>query len=143
MNFFNATSIIFGLELAAVVLAIFRARTRLQGKAVTVFIDNNAALAALINGDSTSIAAYYLIATFRYIVFAYDIAIWFDRVESARNIADLPTRNRSLPFPVGEIAYFPHIQEVLNFYQEKIARYIPPNTAGEMSDGPYTAMIFE
>ena len=68
---FNATSIIFGIELSAVVSAICQDRYRLKGKAITVYIDNNAALEALINGDSRSTAAFSLIDTLWYIVAAF------------------------------------------------------------------------
>ena len=97
--FFKTTSVIFGLELSAAVLAISQARHRLQGKAVTIYMDNNAALAAIVNGDSTSIAAFRLIATLWYLVAAHDISLWLERVDTAKNIADLPTRNRPFPFP--------------------------------------------
>ena len=119
--FFQATSTIFGLELSAVVLAFFAARNRLQGKSVTCYIDNNAALAAIIKGDSSSTAASKLIATLWFIISTYDIAVWFNRVETARNIADLPTRNKPLPFPVAENSAFPPLSEVIEFYNQRIA----------------------
>ena len=128
--FFQATSTIFGLELSAVVLAFFAARYRLQGKAVTCFIDNNAALAAIVNGDSSSLSASQLIDTLWFIISTRDISVWFNRVESARNIADLPTRNKPLPFPVAENATFPPLSDVIDFYNQRIAIHnttIAPN----------------
>ena len=50
--FSQSTSVIFGLEAAAVVLEVYFDRPRLQGQSVTVYIDNNAALSALINWGS-------------------------------------------------------------------------------------------
>ena len=91
LAYFEATSVIFGLELPASALAVFHTRERLHGKAVAIYIDNNAALAALINGDSSSIAAYHLIDLLRYLAAAFNIAVWFQRVETAHNIADVPT----------------------------------------------------
>ena len=123
--FFTSTSIIFGLELSAIVLALFQAREMLRGKAVTIYVDNNAALAALINGDSSSSAAFSLIATFWYIAASHNIALWFERVHTSNNIADLPTRGRSLPFPVGKTEGYPHLAEALSFYSRKIANYAP------------------
>ena len=109
------------MELAAIALAIFHARTRLQGTAVTIYTDNNAALAALINGDSSSAAASILIATLWFIAAAHDIALWFERVETSRNIADLPTRNKPLPFAIRETGSFPDLSEVVDLYHRKIA----------------------
>ena len=144
--FSHPTSTIFGLELAAVVLAVFYARQRLQGTAVTIYIDNNAALSALINGDSSSIAAYYLIATLWYIAAAFEIAIWFERVESARNIADLPTRNKPLPFPTLEKASSSHLAGVMEFRNDKIEdnaiHYDTPNDTVR-DNSPFTSPVFE
>ena len=86
-----------------------------------MYTDNNAALAEVIKGDSTSVASSYIIATLWRLVASCDIAIWFERLESARNIADLPTRNRPIPFPALEIDSYPRLQEVLSFYNERIA----------------------
>ena len=61
--FFLATSIIFGLELSAVGLAVFLARIKLGGKEAAIYIGNNASLSALVNGESSPSAAYCLIAT--------------------------------------------------------------------------------
>ena len=91
---FHTASVVFGLELATVAMAIYSARTRLQGKAVAVYIDNNAYVATLINGDSSEIAAFRPIATLWYMEASFDIAILFGRVNASRNIADLPQRGR-------------------------------------------------
>ena len=101
--------------MAAVVLSVYYARNRFQGKAATIYIDNNAALAAIVNGDSTSIADYCLIATLWYIDAASDIAIWPERVESARNIADPPTRKKKPPFPTLESLLSPRVVEAMQF----------------------------
>ena len=141
--FFQTTATIFGLELAAAVLAVCFARHRLQGKEVTIHMDNNAALEALINGDSSDIDAYYLIATLRYLAAAFDIAIWFERVESARNIADHPTMNKPLPFPTLESDNFPHLAEPMAFYNVKIAdRSISPDDTVK-DTSPFTSPVFE
>ena len=119
--FFEATSTIFGLELSAVVLAIFHFRESLRDKAVTVYIDNNAALAAIINGDSSSPAAYTLIATLWFVAATHNIALWFERVHTLNNIADLPTRAKSLPFPVKNTTDFPPLRQAIAHYRQHIA----------------------
>ena len=133
---FQATSAIFGLELSAVVLAFFAGRNRIQGKSATCYIDNNAALAAILKGDSSSIDASNLIATLRFIISTYDIAVWFNRVETARNIADLPTRNKPLPFPVAENSAFPPLPDVIEFCNHRIA--IRHTTLSQEFSGPYS-----
>ena len=92
LKFFSQTSTIFGLELIAIVLAVYQARATLRNKAIVIYTDNNSALAALIKGDSTAPAAFSMIALFWFLAATYNIAIWMERVETKRNIADLPTR---------------------------------------------------
>lgn len=62
------------------VLAIFKFRSKLRDRAVTVYIDNTAALAALINGDSSASAAFPLIAILWFLSASHNIAFWFERV---------------------------------------------------------------
>ena len=121
----HSTSTISGLELAAVVLSILYFRTSLRNTAVTVYVDNNAALAAIINGDSSPTAAFVLIATLWFVAAANNIALRFERVESSRNIADLPTRGKQLPFPVQDAATLPPIEEALRFYAGNISTIAP------------------
>ena len=64
MKFFSQTPTIFGLELIAIVLAIYHARATLRNKAIVIYTDNNAALSALIKGDPTARAAFSMIALF-------------------------------------------------------------------------------
>lgn len=101
VKFFSHTSTIFGLELSAIVLGIFHSRASLRNRAIVIYTDNNAALAALINGDS-SVAAFSLIAVFWFLAAAYNIAIWLERVGAKRNIADPPTRGLASPFILKE-----------------------------------------
>ena len=97
---FRDTSVIYGLELFAAVAAIFSLRYQLRGCSITVYIDNNAALSALIKGDSCSMKVARLIAFMWYISATFDITLWFERVSSALNIADLPSRGVKLPSPI-------------------------------------------
>ena len=120
--FFEETSTIFGLELVAAVLAIFHQKERLRNSAVTLYMDNNAALAALINGDSSAKSAFYLIALFWFLAAKFNIAIWLERVDTKRNIADLPTRSVKLPFEVRESHPFPTLYDALGYY----TRYVSP-----------------
>ena len=81
----------------ALVMSVYRFRATLRNRAITIYTDNNAALAALINGDSSPTAAFALVAVFWFLAASYNIAIWLERVETKRNIADLPTRGVTPP----------------------------------------------
>ena len=134
LKFFAQTSTIFGLELIAIVLAIYHARATLRNRAVVIYTDNNAALAALINGDSSSLAAYALIAVFWFLAASFNIAIWLERVETKRNIADLPTRGVTLPFPAREQGEFHRVIEALIFYNQNIAINAPTLEGLELNE---------
>ena len=49
---------IFGLELGAVVLSIYHFRATLRSKSSAIYIDNDAAVAAIINGDASSTSEF-------------------------------------------------------------------------------------
>ena len=106
-------------------MSVYRFRATLRNRAITIYTDNNAALAALINGDSSPTAAFALVAVFWFLAASYNIAIWLERVETKRNIADLPTRGVTLPFPVRETEAFPRLSEALSFYNQHIAINAP------------------
>ena len=46
------------------VLAIYQSRATLRNRVVAIYTDNDAAMAAIVNGDSPSLAAYALIDVF-------------------------------------------------------------------------------
>ena len=108
----------------------------------TLYIDNNAALASLINGDPASTSALYLIAALWYLVAAFDIALWAGRVESARNISDIPTRGRRLPSPIMGNASPHPLQEITQYYDERSAANDPTPNPMDFDSGPYSASLF-
>ena len=106
IDHFRDTSSICGIGLFAVAAALFSLRYRLRGCVVSVYIDNNAALSARIKGDSCSIKVGRLISFLWYISATLDIALWFERVSSALNIADLPSLGVKRPSPLRESQRF-------------------------------------
>ena len=88
----------FGFELSAAAGAILSLESRLPNRSVAIYLDNNAALSALICGDSAAPVAANLIALLWHIVAHRNISIWFERVTPTANIADLPSRRKPLPF---------------------------------------------
>ena len=103
---FRDTSVIYGLELFTVVATIFTLRYRLRGCSVAIFVDNNAALCALIKGDSLSVPVSRLIPSMWYLSATFCITLCFERVSSASNIADAPSRGRALPLPLPDSSRF-------------------------------------
>ena len=56
------------------------------------------------------------------------ITPWFERVPSKRNIADLPTRGVSIPFPILSVRTFRHsvkLNTIVNKTTENIAKGVP------------------
>lgn len=96
---FEDTSLIYAFELLAVALTLFQFRNSFRSRTVIFFVDNNAALCALIRGASRHPAVDRYIATFWYVAAKYNIAIWLERVCSRSNLADYPSRGTPLPIP--------------------------------------------
>ena len=85
--------------MSAIVLALFHLRATVRNRAIVIYRDNNAALAALVNGDSSSAEAFARIDVFWFLAASYNIAIWMERVETKRNIAELPHKGGYASFP--------------------------------------------
>ena len=63
-----------------------------------LFVDNEAARAALTKGVSRSKAALLLVYSLRAIPAQYDIAVWTEGVPTQVNPADAPSREEQLSF---------------------------------------------
>ena len=97
---FRATSAICGLGLLAVTLALYQLRRKLAGRPVLVFIDNNAALGAIVKGKTEGDPAHSFITAMWTIAATLSITLWFERVPSAVKVADLPPRRQLPGYPV-------------------------------------------
>ena len=100
----HSASAISGLELAAGSLAIYHFRATMRHRSITIYIDNSAALSALVNGDSPASPSFFSVAKMWVIATSRDVAILRGRMRSKRDIADLPTRNTP---PLPGIGYPP------------------------------------
>ena len=69
---------------------------RLRGRRIILFVDNDAAKECLIKGTTRSKASAKLVSDFWAIAAEYELYIWVERVASAANPADAPSR-RSCP----------------------------------------------
>ena len=64
------------------------------GRRVILYVDNDAALGALVKGTSGSKPSAALVSRFWETVAAHGLFLWADRVPSAANPADAPSRGR-------------------------------------------------
>ena len=85
----------------------------LSWKRVIIFIDNSAAVAALVRGDSISGIDASLVAVFWRIAREANICIWIDRVLSRLNIPDLPTRRAKIACHGREALSFKNLIHLL------------------------------
>ena len=69
---------------------------RLRGKNVLLFIDNNAVLCSITRAASRVEVADGYVSALWWLIAFLDIRIWFERVTSGDNPADLPSRG--IPF---------------------------------------------
>ena len=65
---------------------------RIVGRRVLLFVDNDAAKECLIRGASMSKASASLVSDFWCAAVEHDLFVWIDRVASASNTADAPSR---------------------------------------------------
>ena len=96
--FFRYAALIYGLELLDMVLFFDDRAAFLKGSCCWAYLDNNNCLASIVRGDSNTCIIAILVARFWQIVQRFDICVWFPRVHSGLNPADLPTRGEKLPF---------------------------------------------
>ena len=99
IELFRETSIIFGLELLAVTMAIYQFRQRFTSKSIIVYVDNNAVLGALVKGQTQKNPAHSFITGMWMVATTLSMTIWFERVPSGTNVDDLPTRNKTPGYP--------------------------------------------
>lgn len=86
--------VICQIEALAVLLTRFHYKEQWVGRKVILFVDNEPARHTLIKGSSPSISMLLIAQTFNEIDVEFPAACWFDRVPSASNIADLPSRGK-------------------------------------------------
>ena len=82
-------------------------------------------------------AAFSLVAVFWFLAASYNIAIWPERVETKRNIAELPTRGVTIPSPVRGQGTIPRIHEALSLYNQHIAINAPTMGELEFIESPF------
>ena len=96
-------------ELAAVVIAVATWAGLMKHRDALLFVDNDPAKDALVNGCSKSTASAEMVRFCRLLCAQHAIAPWVDRVPSPSNIADGPSRGESeVLVSAGAMRVAPH-----------------------------------
>ena len=109
----NAISI---FELFATVASVFQLREQLTGKRAILFVDNEAACAALTTGTSKVPGALLLVYALWAIAAEHDIALRTERVPTGVNPAGLPSRNKELSFSTQPSVELASLKDLLAAY---------------------------
>ena len=106
-RFFPDTSLIYGLELTALVLTATDPRIPLGNSRTKCYVGENNTIVALINSDFCREVIADLARLFLAICAARCIAPWLERVGGDVNISDIHTRGADLPFGTELVSDFP------------------------------------
>ena len=83
---------IFELECLAILIAVKLWHPRLHGRHTIIFTDNMGALGSMIKGHAENAIGSSLVQVTHAILHTVDCVAWFERVSSASNCADPPSR---------------------------------------------------
>ena len=83
---------IFELETFAIYVALRSWTNRLQKRPIIVFTDNDGALGACISCRSENITGWHLVSCICRLEESLNSHVWYERVNTASNLADLPSR---------------------------------------------------
>ena len=119
VNSFKNSSAIYGLELFALVAATAAWQQLLAHSYVCAYVDNDPSSNGLIRGAAKFEIAHNMILRYWQLAHKRSICVWFERAPSPRNLADLPTRNRSLPIPALKWREFPAVEFLVAHFTKK------------------------
>ena len=107
-NFAGSKRPIYEFELVATLIGLKVFSSLLQYKAVVVFTDNEGALGSLISCKSENVFGQKLVECICNIDESIHAFIWYERVNTSSNIADIPSRGPSLCDGFGELDVLRH-----------------------------------
>ena len=90
------------LEVLPVLISFKIWREQLTGRGVIIFVDNEGAKSSLVNGGSGAEVSNRIVAAIDDAITAYASSVWYDRVPSAANPADAPSRGK---VPSGRLGW--------------------------------------
>ena len=105
----------------AAVSFIFENGPASAGKSLAIYIDNNSALSALAKGAAKSEVLANLVHLFWFQAQKYDVKVRIERAPSAKNIAELHTRNHRAPYQAGREGLFPHLLAIFEIIKAKMS----------------------
>ena len=111
---FSGTSLIYALEAIAAIAAVVQNQEILSGRAVLLFVDNTAALNAIIKSSSPDNITAALIRLFWSVVATRSIDIWIEWAPSAQNLADPPSRDKNMPISGGRTEPFMDVNHLIS-----------------------------
>ena len=103
---FHKRNPIIGMEMLAPLALLWTAQSFLRHKRINLYIDNDTASNTLIRGDCADAFLAAMIIAFWKLAEELQVDVWIGRVGSPANPADLPTRNKTLPFPIKRSIQF-------------------------------------
>ena len=90
----RSDSQIMGLEILAVLFGLLAFLVQLRGKCARIYVDNTGGERALAKGAARSVDHNLLVHSIWHLSVKFGVGIWFERVASALNIADEPSREK-------------------------------------------------
>ena len=118
---FSETCEIYGLEMLAILAILFDPLSDLRGLNIMFFVDNNNALEALVSNAPGPRVIAAMTQLIWYRIAQLNAAVWFERVPSTKNIADLPTKMKPMPYPSDHIANFKCLRRVYDLIVTALA----------------------
>ena len=113
LNVEGKKGFIYELEALAAVRGVLDLCTKLVHTDLVLFLDNDAALRALIKSNSSSPVLQALLLRLNEFEMAHDVNIWFERIASASNPADAPSRDDTSHLPPS-FRVRPCLRDLLN-----------------------------
>ena len=95
---FSETSLIYGIELTALVLTVMGPQIPSDNCCIAFYVDNSCALSAIAKVDCFRTAISVLARLFWAACAIRGITPWVELADSNVNISDIPTRGAALPF---------------------------------------------
>ena len=110
-------------------------------KRAILFVDNEAACAALTTGTSRVPGALLLVYALWAIAAEHDIGLWTERVPTGVNPADLPSRSKGLPFPTQPSVELASLTDILSAYDFSWVLLQKTNTPTEAQKSSSTSRL--
>ena len=106
---FHKRNPIIGMEMLEPLALLWTAQSFIRHKRINLYIDNDASSNTLIRGDCADAFLEAMIKDFWKLAGKLQVDVWIGRAGSPVNPADLPTRNKTIPFPIKRSIQFENL----------------------------------